>query len=121
MVFPIVLVVIILIMFLGFYISDIVCVRAILQKSAVLYSMNEITEQDIYKEIDNSIFVTQTENIVLNKKDKEICMEAIISVRFPIINVWKREKISVNSYVKNSKDYVVRAKVMFDIAEDISH
>lgn len=117
MILPVVLMVIIFIMSLGFYMSDMVCIRAVMQRKVIMAGERELTEQNIYSEINESLLITRLEDIDIIKDEKNIRIRTTVFVQIPMLNIRKKENIEVNGHIKSNKDYIVNAKVAFDIME----
>jgi hypothetical protein len=117
-VFPIVFVVILLVLLIGFYMSDIVCIRAVMQKEVLMANERNIEESEIYKEIKDIRILSNIDNILVWEKNNYVYVKVDVSAKFPILNIYKRESIEVNNCKENNKDYVVNTKIIFDI---ISH
>lgn len=117
-IFPVVFVVIIFILFIGFYMSDIVCIRAVMQRELIIMSKNEISEEEIIEDIKSSTIISNIDNVRINKKGNYVYIEGDIYVEFPILSIHKKENIKVGSAIKTNKDYVVSVKVIFDIIDN---
>lgn len=117
-VFPIILAVIFFILFMGFYMNDIVCIRAVIQKDIILINKNEMYDEEVVNDIKTAAIISDIENININKKHNNICIEADIKAVFPFFNICKKERVKVSSLIENNKDYVVKAKVVFDIIDN---
>lgn len=117
-IFPVILVVLFFILFMGFYMNDIVCIRAVMQKDIILMNKNAISDEEIINDIKASAIISDIDNIKINKKNNYIDIEADINAKFSLFNICKKERIKVSSLIKSNEDYVVKAKVIFDIIDD---
>lgn len=117
-IFPVVLVVLFFILFMGFYMNDILCIRAVMQKDIILINKNEMSGDEMVNDIKTSVIISDVDNIKISKKDNYISIEADINAKFPFLNICKKETVIVSSLIKNNADYVVKAKVIFDIMAD---
>lgn len=116
-IFPVIFVVIIFILFIGFYMSDIVCIRAVMQRELIMINRNEISEDEAINNIKASVIVSDIDVVKISKKGNYLYVEGDIYFKFPILNIYKKESIKVSSHIQNSKDYVVNMKVVFDIID----
>ena len=121
-IFPLILMTIITLVYMIYYINDIVCTSAILQKYAILSDASNKTEDDIKNEIlikiKNESLIAEIGNIKVNKGEEEtnICVEMNFSLGF--FGIIRNDKIEIEMVNISTKDYLTTTKAIFDMIRE---
>lgn len=121
--FPIILLIIVTMISFAFYINDLVCIRAMVNRYAASTDNRGKTVDEIIRELqtesEHETLIVDIKRIrVENKKGK---IEIGIDVHFKL-GFWETDKnnvINVTMQTEDTTSFIVKAKVFMDIAEYI--
>lgn len=121
--FPIILFVILTVLLFTFYVNDIVCIRATVNQYAVIANNLNKTNNDIVKELQEELkevpLIVKVKEIQADKKENKTKIKVKISFKSGFWNMDRHDTINVTMHSEDNTSFVVKAKVLFDIAEEI--
>ena len=125
MLFPVIVIVISSIVFLIFYMNDIVSIRASAQEYGIISNSSNKSENDIYVEFYDSIktetIIAKINKIEVTKNKEKTKIKTSISFDFLFFNLSRKDEITVNMLNVNNRDYVTQTKVILDIIRNIKN
>lgn len=121
--FPVILLVIVTMISFAFYINDLVCIRATVNRYAAAADNRGKTVDEIIgelqAELEKETLITDIKRI--RAEDKKSKTEIGIDIHFKL-GFWKIDKnnvINVTMHTEDTVSFIVKAKVFMDIAEYI--
>ncbi len=119
-IFPIVVFVIITILLMALYVSDVVGVRAIVQKYSVTGCDSDISAEKLAAkmegEIRNSLLVADLKTVKASDKDSSRSIEVEIAIQLGFFNIYKKDTIKEKMYVENNRQSITKQKIIIDTA-----
>lgn len=123
LVFPIVVFVVVSIMMMSFYMSDLVCVRTKIYEFGILYGKENTTEEELkiklQKDLKNQMIVANLKSVRVKRMDHKMKMSVSIGYDFKYFVIKKQDTINADIVSENSKEYLIRQKVIIDAVKDI--
>lgn len=119
MIFPLVLFSVISIIVLVFYLNDVVTARAVAYEYGIISNTSNLSEEEVCEEVYNKLsditIISDVNNIIVKKLDNKTKIEAEVSMRYKIFNIYKSSKIKVEIYNESNREYIIKAKTAIDI------
>lgn len=122
-VFPIIVFVMLVLSIASVYYSDVVSVRAYLEKKIVrnLEENKDIKdiENEIYNELQSLTIIADFKNLKFYEANNEVRINVDISSKIDLLNIKFNNTIDVKIYEEDNRSYVVKNKVVFDNLQDV--
>ena len=121
--FPIVVFVIIVVMLMSFYVSDIVSIRAKIYEYCAMQEESDKTESEIKNELQKKLkdytIIAEIKSVNVKRKNDKLEMSVKIEYDFGYFNMHNKDTISAVTYSENTRDYIIRQKAIIDAVKDI--
>ncbi len=121
--FPIIFFSVMSIIYMIFYVSDIINIRSMLQQYAIsesmIYKTQENIKNDLYSRLNGEMFIVNITDIDVNKNDNITNVDVGVNMEGNFFGIFMQDRIKTDVYNESNRQYIVRIKALIDTIEVI--